>query len=157
MYFELEFLLLRGSVFIKFLDLRPPFICFLIFWKSRGSFFSSIFGFWKFQNCILNQNSYFWGVCFIKIFDLRPPYICFLFFGILGVFFWVWFLGFENFEIVFWIRIPIFWGGLFYETFWFEASLSTGDDFIDSSGIIFLVPFLATKETLVPLANDPIM
>ena len=35
--------------------------------------------------------------------------------------------------------------------------VSTGDDFIDSSGIIFLVPFLATKETLAPLANDPIM
>ena len=35
--------------------------------------------------------------------------------------------------------------------------MSTGDDFIVSSGIIFLVPFLATKETLVPLANDPIM
>ena len=27
----------------------------------------------------------------------------------------------------------------------------------DSSGIIFLVLFIATKETLVPLANDPIM
>ena len=35
--------------------------------------------------------------------------------------------------------------------------VSTGDDSIDSSGIIFLVLFLATKETLVPLANDPIM
>ena len=35
--------------------------------------------------------------------------------------------------------------------------MSTGDDFIASSGIIFLVPFLATKETLAPLANDPIM
>jgi len=47
--------------------------------------------------------------------------------------------------------------GLFYEIFLFEASLSTGDDFIDTSGIIFLVPFLATKEKLAPLANDPIM
>ena len=35
--------------------------------------------------------------------------------------------------------------------------VSTGDDFINSSRIIYLVPFLATKETLVPLANDPIM
>ena len=34
---------------------------------------------------------------------------------------------------------------------------STGDDFIDSCGIIFLVLFLATKETLGPLANDPNM
>ena len=50
-----------------------------------------------------------------------------------------------------------FWGGLFYETFWFEASFSTGDDFIASSGINFLVPFLATKEALAPLANVPIM
>ena len=35
--------------------------------------------------------------------------------------------------------------------------VSTGDDSIDSSGIISLVPFLATKETLAPLTNDPIM
>ena len=34
---------------------------------------------------------------------------------------------------------------------------STGDDFIHSSGIIFLVPLLATMEALAPLANDPIM
>ena len=32
----------------------------------------------------------------------------------------------------------------------------TGDDFIDSSGL-FLAPFLATKEALVPLPNDCIM
>ena len=35
--------------------------------------------------------------------------------------------------------------------------MSTGDNFIDSSGKIFLVQFLATKEALVPLANYPIM
>ena len=35
--------------------------------------------------------------------------------------------------------------------------VSTGDDVIDNSGIIFLVPFLATKEVLAPLANDPVM
>ena len=29
---------------------------------------------------------------------------------------------------------------------------STGDDFINNSGIIFLVPILANKETLAPLA-----
>ena len=34
---------------------------------------------------------------------------------------------------------------------------STGDDFIHSSGIIFLVQFLATMEAVAPLANDPIM
>ena len=38
-----------------------------------------------------------------------------------------------------------------------HQNLSTGDDFIHSSGIIFLVPFLATKEAVAPLANDPIM
>ena len=38
-----------------------------------------------------------------------------------------------------------------------HQNLSTGDNFIYSSRIIFLVLFLATKETLVPLANDPIM
>ena len=107
LYFESKFPLL-GVCFIKLLDMRPPYLCFWFFFNFRGSFLSLIFGFWKFRNCILNQNSHFWG-------------------------------------------------GLFYETFWFEASLSTSDDFIDSSGIIFLVPFLATKETLAPLANDPIM
>ena len=35
--------------------------------------------------------------------------------------------------------------------------MSTGNDYINSSGIIFLVPFLATKEALAPLANNPIM
>ena len=35
--------------------------------------------------------------------------------------------------------------------------VSTGDDFIDRRGIICLVQFLATKETLAPFANDPIM
>ena len=34
---------------------------------------------------------------------------------------------------------------------------STSDDFIHSSGIIFLVPFLATREVVAPLANDPVM
>ena len=76
------------------------------FFGTLGShFLSLIFGFWKVQNCILNQNLHFWG----------------------GSVLW-------NFLI---------WGFL--------------DDFIQSSGIIFLVPFLATKKTLAPLANDPIM
>merc|ERR1712002_1261368 len=35
--------------------------------------------------------------------------------------------------------------------------VSTGDDFIYSSGIIFLVPFLATMEVVALLANDLIM
>ena len=38
-----------------------------------------------------------------------------------------------------------------------HQNLSTGDDFIHSSGIIFLVPLLATMEAVAPLANDPIM
>ena len=38
-----------------------------------------------------------------------------------------------------------------------HQNLSTGDDFIYSSGIIFLVPFLATREEVVPLVSDPIM
>ena len=60
---------------------------------------------------------------------------------------------FENFEIVFWIRIPTFGGSVLWNFFIWGFL----DDFIHSSGIIFLVPFLATKETLAPLANDPIM
>ena len=35
--------------------------------------------------------------------------------------------------------------------------LSTGDDYIDISGIFYSVPILATKEALVPLAHEPIM
>ena len=35
--------------------------------------------------------------------------------------------------------------------------MSTGDDFIHISGIAFLVQFLATREAVAPLANDPIM
>ena len=35
--------------------------------------------------------------------------------------------------------------------------LSTGDNFIYSSGIIFLVPFLTTMEAVALLANDLIM
>ena len=35
--------------------------------------------------------------------------------------------------------------------------VSTDDDFIYSSGIIFLVPFLATMEAVALLANDLIM
>ena len=38
-----------------------------------------------------------------------------------------------------------------------HQNLSTGDDFIHSSGIFFLVPLLATMEAVAPLANDPIM
>ena len=38
-----------------------------------------------------------------------------------------------------------------------HQNLSTGDDFIYSSGIIFLVPFLATTEAVALLAKDPIM
>ena len=133
------------------------YLCFWFFWNFRSSLLGWTFGFWKSLNCILNKNSQIWRVCFIKLFDLRSSYICFWFCRTLGGLFLIWFLVFENFEIVFWIRIPTFGGGLFYENFWFEASLSTGGDFIDSSGIIFLVPFVATKETLAPLANDPIM
>ena len=36
-----------------------------------------------------------------------------------------------------------------------HQNLSTGDDFIYSSS--FLVPFLATREAVAPLANDLIM
>ena len=38
-----------------------------------------------------------------------------------------------------------------------HQNLSTGDDFIHSSGIIFLVTFLANREAVTPLANNPIM
>ena len=100
------------------------------FLQLYGVFFSFIFGFWKFRNCILNQNSHFWGLCFIKLFYLRPPYICFRFFGSLGVFFMIiFFLKFQNcilnqnyhfwevyFMKLFYLRPP-------YIYFWFFGTL----------------------------------
>ena len=117
LYLESQFPLLGGQ-FYKTFRFEASLYMFWFFFNFRGSFLSLSFGSWKFWNCILNQNSHFWGICFIKLLDLRPPYICFWFFGTLGGLFWVWFLVFEYFEIVFWIRIPTY-GGLFYETFWF--------------------------------------
>ena len=38
-----------------------------------------------------------------------------------------------------------------------HQNLSTGDDFIYSSVIFFVVPFLTTREALGILSNDPIM
>jgi len=38
-----------------------------------------------------------------------------------------------------------------------HKNLSAGDDFIHRSGMSFLVPYLATKEAVALLANDPIM
>ena len=38
-----------------------------------------------------------------------------------------------------------------------HQNLSTGDDFIYSSGIICLVLVLATREAVALLANDPIL
>ena len=38
-----------------------------------------------------------------------------------------------------------------------HLKISTDDNLIFSSGIILLVPFLATREVMVLLANDPIM
>ena len=68
-----------------------------------------IFGFWKFWNYILNQNSQFWGGLFYKTFWFEASlYISFWFFRTLGGIFWVQFLVFENFEILFWIKIPTF-------------------------------------------------
>ena len=38
-----------------------------------------------------------------------------------------------------------------------HQNLSTGDGFIHSSGTIFLVSFLATREAVLPLENNPII
>ena len=95
---------------------------FLIFWNFRGSFLSLIFGFWKFPNCISNQNSYFWGVFFIKLFDLRPPYVCFLIFWKFKGSFLSLIFVLKISKLYFESEFPLL-GGLFYKTFWFEASL----------------------------------
>ena len=38
-----------------------------------------------------------------------------------------------------------------------HRNMSTSDVFIHISEIVFLVQFLATREAVTPLANDPIM
>ena len=38
-----------------------------------------------------------------------------------------------------------------------HQNLSTSDDFIHSSGIMFLVIFLGTREAVPPIKNDPII
>ena len=38
-----------------------------------------------------------------------------------------------------------------------HQNLSTGDDFIYSSGIFFLVPFMASRKAVALLANEHIM
>ena len=91
----------------------PLHIAVFVFLKLQG-FFSLIFEFWKFQNCIWNQNTHFWGSLFSITFDLIVPYSWFCVFETLGGLFLVWFLSFENFEIVFWIRIPTFGRSVFY-------------------------------------------
>ena len=90
---------------------------FLICWNFRGSFLSLIFSFWKFRNCILNQNSHLGGgVCFIKLFDLRPPYICFWFFRTLRGLFLVFFWFLKILELYFESEFPLL-GGLFMRLF----------------------------------------
>ena len=137
--------------------MRPPYICFWFFGTLGGLFWVWFLVFENFEIVFWIRIPTFGGVCFMNFFYLMPPYICFWFFLTLGSLFLS--LIFTFWKFWNWIlnQNSHFWGGLFYETFWFEAYFSTGDDFIASSEIIFLVPFLATKETLAPLANDPIM
>jgi len=58
LYFDSEFPLL-GGLFYKTFLFKASLYMVLIFWNFRGSFLSLFFGFWKFQNCILNHNSHF--------------------------------------------------------------------------------------------------
>ena len=82
---------------------------------------SLIFGFWKFQNYILNQNSHFRGVCFIFFLFEASLYTFWIFFA-LGVFFSLIF-GFWKLRNCILNQNSHFWWGLFYKTFLFEASL----------------------------------
>ena len=38
-----------------------------------------------------------------------------------------------------------------------HKNMSISDDFMLSSGLIFIVPFFAARKAVAPLANDPIM
>ena len=136
--------------------MRPPYICFWLF-GILGVFSEFDFLFLKISKLYFESEFPLFGVLFYKTFLFEVSlYMFFIFWNFRGSFFSLIF-GFWKFWNCILNQNSYIWGGLFYETFLFEASLSTSDDFIDSSGIIFLVPFLATKETLAPLANDPIM
>ena len=50
-----------GGFVLKTFWFEASLHIFLIIWNFRGFFLSLIFGFWKYQNCISNQNSHFWG------------------------------------------------------------------------------------------------
>ena len=63
---------------------------FFVFLKLQGVLFSLIFEFWKFWNCIWNQNTHFWGGLFSITFHLIAAYSCFETLGGLFYFdFWV--------------------------------------------------------------------
>ena len=67
-----------GGLFSKKFWLEASSQVFLIFWNFRGSFLSLIFGFWKFWNCILNQNSHFWWGLFYTTFWFEASLYMFL-------------------------------------------------------------------------------
>ena len=114
---------------------------FLIFWNFRGSFLSLTFGFWKFWNCILNQNSHFWWGLFYTTFWFEASLYMFLtFWNFRGPFLSLIF-GFWKFQNCILNHNSQFWGVCFiklfdlrppYICFWFFRTL----------GGLFLVWFL---------------
>ena len=96
---------------------------FSIYWNFRGSFFNSIFGFWKFLNCILNQNSHFWRGLFYKTFWFEASWYMFLIFFNFRESFFNLIFGFWKFKKCILNQNSHFGWGLFYKTFWLEASL----------------------------------
>ena len=142
-----------GGLFNKTFWFKASLYMFLIFWKFRGSFWVLFLVFENFEIVVWIRIPTFGGVCFIKLFDLRPPYICFWFFGTLGGLFEFNFWFLKILKLYFKSKFQLLRGSVL----WNFLIWGFLDGFIHSSGIIFLVPFLATKETLAPLANDPIM
>ena len=96
---------------------------FLIFYNFRWSFFSLIYGFWKFQNCILSQNSRIWWGLFNTSFWVEASLYIFLNFWNFRGYFLSLIFGFWKFQNWILNQNSHFWWGLFYKTFWFEASL----------------------------------
>ena len=125
----------EGVCFIKFFDLRPPYIFIFDFFGTLGGVFKFDFWFLKILKLYLNQNYHFWGGLFHKTFWFEASLYMLLIFGTLGGLFLVWFLVFENFKIIFWIRIPTFGGSVL----WNFLIWGFLDDFIHSSGIIFFI------------------
>ena len=114
---------------------------FLIFWNFRGSFLSLTFGFWKFWNCILNQNSHFWWGLFYTTFWFEASLYMFLTFWNFRVSFFSLIFGFWKFGICILNQNSHFFGGVCFIKL-FDLGPPYICFFFLTLGTLFLVWFL---------------